>query len=49
VREHVSEEERRSAIAEELGIWLDTAAQDLAYATSFAEVAPQSGEILVPL
>jgi GNAT superfamily N-acetyltransferase len=44
VREHVSEQQRRSALAEELGFWLDTAAQDLAYATSFAQVAPQSGE-----
>ncbi|MDX6360552.1 MAG: hypothetical protein QOH37_3606, partial [Nocardioidaceae bacterium] len=44
VREHVGEEQRRSALAEELGFWLDTAAQDPAYATSFAQVAPQSGE-----
>jgi GNAT superfamily N-acetyltransferase len=44
VHEHVNEAERRSALAEELGFWLDTAARDLAYAESFAEVAPQSGE-----
>jgi hypothetical protein len=44
VHQHVSEPERRSALAEELGFWLDTAARDLAWATSFAEVAPQSGE-----
>jgi GNAT superfamily N-acetyltransferase len=44
VHEHVSEPDRRSALAEELGFWLDTAARDPAYAASFAEVAPQSGE-----
>jgi hypothetical protein len=44
VHEHVSEPERRSALAEELGFWLETAAQDLAYAASFAQLAPQSGE-----
>jgi len=44
VLDHVPETERRSALAEELGFWLHTAAQDLAYARSFAEVAPHSGE-----
>jgi hypothetical protein len=44
VHEHVTEPERRSALAEELGFWLDTAARDPAYAASFAQVAPQSGE-----
>ncbi len=44
VREHVPEPERREALAEELDFWLNTAGRDLAYATSFAEVAPMSGE-----
>jgi hypothetical protein len=44
VREHVPEPERRAALAEELEFWLGTAAQDLTYATSYAEVAPMSGE-----
>jgi L-amino acid N-acyltransferase YncA len=44
VHEHVSEPVRRAALAEELGFWLDTAARDLAWAASYAEVAPQSGE-----
>ena len=44
VHEHVSESMRRSALAEELTFWLETAAQDPAYAASFAEVAPYSGE-----
>jgi L-amino acid N-acyltransferase YncA len=44
VREHIPEPERRAALAEELDFSLNTAARDLAYATSFAEVAPMSGE-----
>jgi hypothetical protein len=44
VHEHVTEPERRSALAEELGFWLDTATQDPAYAASFAQAAPHSGE-----
>jgi GNAT superfamily N-acetyltransferase len=44
VRAHVSQGVRRSALAEELGFWLGTAAQDLAYAASFAAAAPYSGE-----
>jgi GNAT superfamily N-acetyltransferase len=44
VHEHVGASERRAALVEELGFWLDTAAQDLSYAAEFAEVAPYSGE-----
>lgn len=44
VREHVPEAVRRAALEEELGFWLNTAAQDLEYATSYAQAAPQSGE-----
>ncbi|MGI8700166.1 MAG: hypothetical protein ACR2JU_03000 [Nocardioidaceae bacterium] len=43
-REHVPEEVRRSALAEELGFWLHTAAQDMAYAEAYAKGAPQSGQ-----
>lgn len=44
VRAHVSAADRRSALEQELSYWLETAAQDLDYATAFAEAAPQSGE-----
>ena len=44
VRAHVGQEVRRSALAEELGFWLGTAARDPAYAAAFAEAAPYSGE-----
>jgi GNAT superfamily N-acetyltransferase len=44
VRTHVGEPVRRAALEEELGFWLNTAARDLDYATSYAEAAPQSGE-----
>lgn len=43
VRDNVSPAVRRSALAEELGFWLDTAAQDLDYARAYARAAPQSG------
>jgi GNAT superfamily N-acetyltransferase len=44
VHAHVAEPVRREALAEELGFTLHTAAQDLAWAASFAEVAPPVGE-----
>ncbi len=44
VHDHVAEPVRRSALADELGFCLHTAAQDLAYAAAFAEVAPPIGQ-----
>src|SRR4051812_29573891 len=44
VHEHVADAVRRSALADELGFCLRTAAQDLTYAASFAEVAPPLGQ-----
>lgn len=44
VRAHVAEPVRRRALEEELGFWLNTAARDMDYATTYAEAAPQSGE-----
>ena len=44
VHDHVAEPVRRSALADELGFCLHTAAQDLAYAAAFAEVAPAIGQ-----
>ena len=44
VRAHVAESVRRAGLEEELGFWLDTAARDMDYATTYAEGAPQSGE-----
>lgn len=44
VRAHLAEPVRRRALEEELGFWLNTAARDMDYATTYAEAAPQSGE-----
>lgn len=44
VRAHVPEAIRRAALEEELGFWLNTAARDMEYATSYAQAAPESGE-----
>jgi GNAT superfamily N-acetyltransferase len=44
VRTHVAEPIRRASLEEELGFWLNTAARDMHYATTYAEAAPQSGE-----
>ena len=44
VHEHIPEPVRRSALADELGFCLHTAAQDLTYAAAFAEVAPPVGQ-----
>jgi GNAT superfamily N-acetyltransferase len=44
VRTHVAEPIRRASLEEELGFWLNTAARDMRYATTYAEAAPQSGE-----
>jgi len=44
VRGHFPEPVRRAALEQELGFWLNTAAQDTDYATSYAKVAPQSGQ-----
>jgi GNAT superfamily N-acetyltransferase len=44
VHDHVAEPVRRSALADELGFCLHTAAQDLTYAAAFAEVAPEIGQ-----
>ena len=44
VHDHIGEAVRREALAEELAFTLHTAAQDLAYATGFAEVAPPTGQ-----
>jgi L-amino acid N-acyltransferase YncA len=44
VREHVSTQTRREALAEELGFFLETAARDPEYAATFAGHAPYSGE-----
>jgi len=43
-REHVSKGVRQSALSEELGFWLHTAARDMAYAEAYAKDAPQSGQ-----
>src|SRR5215218_3509221 len=40
----VPAEARRAALAEELGFWLRTAAQDLAYAERYAAEAPDVGQ-----
>lgn len=42
VHDHVAERVRRTALEEELRFWLNTAAQDLDYATQYAKDAPQS-------
>ncbi len=47
VHDHVAEPVRRSALADELGFCLHTAAQDLTYAAAFAEVAPAIGQPVV--
>jgi len=44
VHRHVPTATRREALAEELGFWLNTAAQDLQYAATYAAGAPQSGQ-----
>ncbi len=44
VHEHVATPVRRAALAEELDFCLNTAAQDLAYAAAFADVAPPVGQ-----
>lgn len=44
VHAHVPEPTRRAALAEELSFWLHTAAQDMEYATNYAQGAPESGE-----
>lgn len=43
VHQHVPSAVRREALAEELGFWLNTAAQDLAYAAEYQRNAPHSG------
>ena len=40
VRAHVADDVRRTALAEELGFWLETAAKDEAYAEQYAQDAP---------
>lgn len=44
VHAHVPEPIRRESLANEIGFWLNTAAQDLEYARGYAAVAPQSGQ-----
>lgn len=44
VHAHVAESVRRTALEEELGFCLNTAARDMDYATAYAQRAPQSGE-----
>jgi GNAT superfamily N-acetyltransferase len=44
VRDHVPEAVRRAALEEEIGFWLNTAAQDMQYAATYRANAPQSGE-----
>jgi hypothetical protein len=44
VHRHVPKATRREALAEELGFWLNTAAQDLEYAATYAANAPHSGQ-----
>lgn len=44
VHDHVAEDIRRASLEEEIGFWLNTAAQDIEYAVGYAKVAPQSGE-----
>ena len=44
VHRHVPAATRREALAEELAFWLNTAAQDLEYAATYAAGAPQSGQ-----
>jgi GNAT superfamily N-acetyltransferase len=44
VRDHVPEAVRRAALEEEIGFWLNTAAQDMQYAAAYRANAPQSGE-----
>jgi GNAT superfamily N-acetyltransferase len=44
VHAHVAEPIRRACLEEELSFWLNTAAQDMDYATGYAQAAPESGE-----
>lgn len=44
VHEHVATEVRLAALAEELGFWLNTAAQDMDYARTYLSHAPESGQ-----
>lgn len=44
VHEHVPADVRRTSLERELGFWLNTAAQDVEYAASYAEVAPPVGQ-----
>jgi len=44
VHNHVPEGVRRTALEEEIGFWLHTAAQDMQYATAYAKAAPESAE-----
>lgn len=44
VRAHVPAPVRRGALEAELGFWLNTAARDMEYATTYAQAAPESGE-----
>lgn len=46
VHEHVPEPVRRAALEEEIGFWLNTAAQDPDHARRFADVAPPIGQPL---
>ena len=44
IASRVTPEDRRTALAEELGFWLSTAAQDRGYAEGYAAAAPDVGE-----
>jgi len=44
VHDHVPEDIRRASLEEEIGFWLNTAAQDVGYAEGYASVAPQIGQ-----
>lgn len=44
VHAHIAADVRRTALEEELGFWLDTAAQDMDNARTFASHAPESGQ-----
>ena len=41
---HVAEPIRRESLREEIGFWLNKAAQDMEYAKGYASVAPQTGQ-----
>jgi hypothetical protein len=44
LKARVPEDQRRAALTEELGFWLDTAARDLGFAEQFRDAAPDRGQ-----